>query len=271
MQHVLGAIFSPKDVRDYRIKVDMAQDFPEHFELKLSTVKNQGSVGSCVAHAIATTIEYHDRDVDPESKSVGYIYGNRRLTTHRGVGLVTRDALKTTCEYGDVGLKKFPYNKEVPDIIDAVEKILDDYSSEGELHRFKAYYKLNSISEVKAALMKDGPVIFAMNWYSDMYVNDYGFLMSKSDYDIPYKQGGHCMVIYGWCSRGWYIRNSWGKAWGVDGNAILPFDAPIKELWGITDDDNTPLRKPFTTKIGRWFAKVFNGICLFFYKLFYKG
>ena len=29
MQRVLGAIFSPKDVRDYRISVDMAQEFPE--------------------------------------------------------------------------------------------------------------------------------------------------------------------------------------------------------------------------------------------------
>ena len=271
MQRVLGAIFSPKDVRDYRISVDMAQEFPEEFELPLSAVKNQGSVGSCVAHAIATTIEYHDREVDPEAKSVGYIYGNRRMTLHNGTGLITRDALKTTCTYGDVSLSKFPYNKEVPAIIGEVEKKLDSLSEEGELHRFKAYYKLNSVAEVKTALMKDGPVIFAMNWYSDMYVNEDGVLKSSSDYDIPFKQGGHCMVIYGWNDEGWFIRNSWGKSWGMQGNAILPYDAPIKELWGVTDDENTPLKKPFTTKIGRWFAKVFNSICLFFYKIFNKG
>lgn len=272
MQRVLGAIFSPKDIRDYRIKkADMAQEFPEEFELELPNVKNQGSVGSCVAHAIATTIEYHDRDLDPEPKSVGYIYGNRRMTTHLGIGLVTRDALKTTCQYGDVSFAKFPYNREVPKVIEEVEKVLDDLSEDGELHRFKAYYKLSSVDEVKTSLMTSGPVIFAMNWYSDMFVNEDGVLKSRSDFDIPYKQGGHCMVIYGWNKQGWKIRNSWGKSWGVKGNAILPYDSPIKELWGITDDENTPLIKPFTTKIGRWFAKVFNTICLFFYKIFYKG
>ena len=270
MQRVLGAIFSPKDIRDYRIKVDMAQEFPEEFELELPAVKNQGSVGSCVAHAIATTIEYHDKDIDPEPKSVGYIYGNRRMTLHTGPGLITRDALKTTCEYGDVSYDMFPYNKEVPSIIGELDKVLDDLSKEGELHRFKAFYKLNSINEVKTALMKDGPVIFAMNWYSDIYTEN-GLIKSKSGFDDKFKQGGHCMVIYGWNEKGWLVRNSWGKSWGDKGSATLSYSVPVREFWGITDDENTPLKKPFTTKIGRLFAKIFNKICLFFYKIFNKG
>ena len=43
----LGCIPSPKDVRDYKIQVATAQEFPEEFELKTVAVKNYGQVGSC--------------------------------------------------------------------------------------------------------------------------------------------------------------------------------------------------------------------------------
>jgi C1A family cysteine protease len=34
--------------------------FPKEFELKLRGVKGQGSVGSCVAHSLASVIEYYN-------------------------------------------------------------------------------------------------------------------------------------------------------------------------------------------------------------------
>ena len=43
-----GAIFSPKDVRDYKAMCATAAEFPKEFKLDMVRVKNQGSVGSCV-------------------------------------------------------------------------------------------------------------------------------------------------------------------------------------------------------------------------------
>lgn len=61
-QKSLGAIFSPPDVRDYRIACAAAPvEFPAEFELPMPEVKNQGQVCSCVAHALATTVEYFSR------------------------------------------------------------------------------------------------------------------------------------------------------------------------------------------------------------------
>lgn len=55
------------------------------------------------------------------------------------------------------------------------------------------------------------------------------------------ENGYHCMVIYGWCEKGWKILNSWGKSWGDAGKAILPYTVPLSESWGIIDTviDNT--------------------------------
>ena len=54
-----GAIFSPKDVRDYQaVYTAAAAEFPKEFELKMVRVKNQGFVGSCVAHSLSEVIEY---------------------------------------------------------------------------------------------------------------------------------------------------------------------------------------------------------------------
>ena len=75
-----GAILSKTDVRDYKaVCVATTEDFPEEFELQMPDVKNQGSVGSCVAHSIALTIEYFSRlqGDDAREMSVGFIYANR--------------------------------------------------------------------------------------------------------------------------------------------------------------------------------------------------
>ena len=56
---VTGALFSPVDVRDYRLAcVSNESEFPDEFELHMPKIKNQKSISSCVAHSIASTIEY---------------------------------------------------------------------------------------------------------------------------------------------------------------------------------------------------------------------
>lgn len=262
-----GALFSKSDIRDYRLaSAAVQEEFPEEFELSMPKIKNQGSVGSCVAHSISTVIEYHNKiqNDDSSEMSVGYIYGNRTGTTWFGSGMYTRDAVATTCKYGDVLKNKFPYNEEVPEIIDKFNAIELELFDEGTPNRFSTYYKLKTANEIKSALIKHGPVVFAINWYEDIKVVN-GIMQTNKVGDA----GGHCMVIYGWNKDGWLIQNSWGSRWGKNGRAVMPYTFKIKEAYGITDtiiDDTKEIKKPFSSTIGSIFAKIVNWILNLFKK-----
>ena len=266
-----GALPEKLDIRDYKLKklskATVAQ-FPETFELKMCAVKNQGSVGSCVAHAIAETIEYHNKVQDniTEKVSIGFIYGNRRNSISKSSGMYVREALHNVCKYGDVFLADFKENKEVPDAINLFEERFDSLKEKAFPNRFSTYFRLNSDDDIKYALMNYGPVVFAMTWYKDINVKD-GVITTEQKKDKA--DGGHCMVIYGWNEKGWLIQNSWGSFWGKSGKAILPFNIKKSEAWGITDEvsgENPDIVKPvfnttflkFITKVLNWFGNLFR-------------
>ena len=257
-----GALFSPVDVRDYRLaSVGNEAEFPLEFELKMGKIKNQGSVGSCVAHSIAETIEYFNikQNNDKTKMSTNYIYGNRINMMYEGAGMYTRKAVANACKYGTVYESECPGNTEVPDVISEYETVKDTLYEKGVPHRFSSYYSVKTKNEIKTALMNNGPVIFAMQWYDDIRVVN-GVIQTEQQGD----GGGHCMVIYGWDETGWKIQNSWGSGWGNKGCAILPYNVKIREAYGIIDTivgtENVNIKKPYGSVIGKWIAKVLNWI-----------
>lgn len=228
-----GAIKSPKDVRDYRAVCAVAtSNFPAEFELAMPEVKDQGSVGSCVAHSLATVVEYFSRIQGDDNRvmSTGYIYGNRLNSTHNGAGMIVRDAIAETCVYGTVPNEMFPHNVEVPLAIQVFQNKAVELYPHSYPNRLTSYYRLYTDNDIKASLMQNGPVVFAMEWFSDIVVED-GVMKTKQVKSGSY----HCMVIYGWNEKGWKIQNSWSSAWATDGRAILPYDIPHSEAWGVVD------------------------------------
>lgn len=267
-----GALFSKPDVRNYTATTSQSE-FPDEFELKLPKVKNQKNVGSCVAHALSTVVEYFNREESGKytEMSTGYIYGNRRLSIHKGKGMYTKDAIKTAVKYGDVPHKLFPINVEVPDAIDEFEKVVDAIEQEGYFFKFHEYFKLKDNDAIKTSLMENGPAVMAMKWYDDIKVTD-GVMQTNCV--TSNRTGGHCMVIYGWNEKGWKVRNSWGRFWGDKGNVVIPYDVPLREVWGIRDataESSLILKKPFNTKFGAWFAKLLNSVIGFAYNLLNKN
>lgn len=267
---ILGALFSKPDVRDYVAKTKQSE-FPTEFELKMPKVKNQEKINSCVAHALATTLEYFNQAETGEYKqmSTGYIYGNRRFMLHKGSGMYTKDALKTVSKYGDVPNELFPVNIEVPEVIECFESEVDKIEEQGYFFKIGEYFKLNNEAAIKTSLMENGPVIMSMKWFSDIKVVD-GVMKTRGDGPSC---GGHCMVIYGWNKTGWKVRNSWGYGFGDEGNVVIPYSVPIKEIWGVRDasaDSSLIIKKPFSTKFGQKVAKVLNNAILFVYNLVHK-
>lgn len=256
--NILGAIFSELDVRDYKgICTSSKRVFPKTFELPIVRIKNQGSVCSCVAHALSTVVEYYNyvQNNSRTEMSVGYLYGNRNLSQHRGNGMVIRDALATLKLYGDVPKEDFSDNVEVPMAINKFNKLADDLYEKGYPNRISTYYRLKTNNDIKAVLQSKNPVVIGVKWYSDMKVVD-GVLTTKhKNYN-----GGHCMIIYGWNEKGWKVQNSWGKSWGNKGTCIIPYNMKIEEAWGVGDNitNNITIKKPFSSNAGKSIAKVLN-------------
>lgn len=242
----MGAVPSPIDVRNYVATCAVStEEFPETFELDMPAVKDQGNVGSCVAHALATTVEYFDKTQGDNvgRMSTGYIYGNRsNYYTSKGMHLsvACRDLLK----YGVCSYDKFPENVEVPRAIELVKERLINLYPEAYLNRISSYYTLDGQSDIKAALLSGSPVVFSMEWYDDIYVDEDGVIHTNCVSSGSY----HALVIYGWDDRGWKIQNSWGTDWGIDGRAILPYSIKRRETWGFTDTYSENLRNLEITK-----------------------
>lgn len=269
----LGAIFSPPDLRDYRIAAtSIPTEFPEEFTLEMPAVHDQGSVGSCVAHSISLVAEYYNQQQYNIAKplSAGYIYGNRTLLTGTGSGMITRYAISNFCADGTPYQVDFPDHYEVPEIIEAVKARKDELHDMAAQFRFTAYIKLDSEEEMKAALMAGTPIIIAVDWQKDMCYKNGKFFSTY----LYGKSGGHAMVIYGWNKDGWMVQNSWGDNWGNKGSAIWPYYYRIREKYAIIDEETSPLiiDKPYAN--ANWFTRMLirgaNKIYAFFYNLTHK-
>lgn len=268
---VCGALFSKPDVRDYVAYTELS-DFPKEFELEMPKIKNQMTVGSCVAHALSTVVEYfNEKETGKyEEMSTGYIYGNRRLTTYKGKGCYTRDAIHTVSKYGDVPHVYFPVNVEVPYAIEKFENEVDQIEDAGYFFKFAEYFKLKDELAIKASIMENGPAVFSMYWFDDIKVKN-GIMQTQCK--KTNKTGAHCMVIYGWNEIGWKVQNSWGDVWGDNGTVVIPYDIPLNEIWGIKDataDSSLILKKPYKTKVGVKIAKLLNSILSVVYNVRYK-
>ena len=91
-----GCLPAKKDLRDYKIhaSANVVETFPETFELpRYGKVKNQGTVSSCVPHAISTVLEYFDKGYNV--LSTNFIYGlQERISGRLGKGMYLADACK---------------------------------------------------------------------------------------------------------------------------------------------------------------------------------
>lgn len=239
---------SPYDIRDFTIQADA--DLPEEFELDVEVpVKNQGLQPTCVAHALSSIVEYHYKRQQKKYRkfSTEFIYGLREEGYYVGDGMCIRDGLNTLLKYGDTFASDCRGNHDCEYAMKNVNARVDELKELAFPHRIRAYFKINTIDELKTALKKYGAVAVSMNTYEDAkLVND------VYTYDETKENGRHCVFIYGWTKKKcWKVQNSWGPLYGGDGRFKIPFDFKFNEMWGIVDDihDEDEIIKPKRNKI----------------------
>lgn len=259
-----GAIPSPTDVRDYYIKAgSKAEPLPDVYELPYKPdVKNQKSINSCVAHVAASIEEYFEymQCAKQLELSPGFIYGTRY--EYVGEGMYLRDALKTLQNKGICLQEKFPYNEEVPGIINRLSRT--PITQEDTNHyKITSYFRCYNEQDIKQTIYNYGPVMACVEWFTDNGTVD-GVLQLEGK-----SSGYHCIYLYGWNETGFLFQNSWGDWWGKEGRAILPYTYPITECYGITDtnieihgiDIVKPKRNKFLDfiyKLINWFLNLFR-------------
>lgn len=234
-----GAIKDTADERDFiastvkqqNVNVPIKYTVPYAEEIP---VYNQGSVGSCVAHACATALAlaYRQKGILFDF-SRGFIYGNRSITDYRGVGMSPREALKHLNHEGDVEYKDFPYNLEVPTIFDKVKEDKDKLYTLAKEHIIKNYYRVYTETEIKTALINTGAVIVYVPVYDNFSPN---LIENGED---PY-DSAHEMCVIGWDETGWIVRNSWGANWGNNGNGHIAYTYQQLDFWALTPVDIEP-------------------------------
>lgn len=229
-------LISPPDVRAYK-GVAKTIDLPEEFELWHPSIKDQGGCGSCIAHSLASCVEfYHHAETGKYAKmSTGFIYGNRRNTLYKGEGMYLSKALSNLRHYGTTKARDWDNNKEVPEAITLFEEAYDTYKDKAYQNRITGYYRLYDINSIKASIYQGNPCPFTIKFRADMRFKDGQFIINeKSEWT-----GSHCMYIYGWNKDGWKICNSWSSYWGTNGTTILPFSTKLSEVYGVQDTFNS--------------------------------
>lgn len=244
------------DKRDYKMKVCTTHKipyYPEKYEIKMPKVKDQGIVNSCVAHSLSTFLEESYID-ENKTFSTGFIYGYRPLGYSQEEGMYPREAIKTLYKIGDVEEDKFSHNKEIPEIKKLVEANIETLKPLADDYKIKSYARIYTIDEIKKCLYNNCPVPISIPVKNNLRVDKNNIIQNKGNIE-----GYHMVILYGWNDKGFLLQNSWGKDWGIDGRAILPYDYEIDSAWAIsTENNNIDTYQTILQQIYRFILKIIN-------------
>ena len=203
-----------------------------------SPIEDQGSIGSCTAHAGVGMMEYYERRAFGKHMDAARLFlykVTRNLLGFQGDdGANLRDTMKAMVLFGVPPEKYWPYH---------TSKFNDEPSafcySFAQSYQAVQYYRLDppnashsaALNTIKNYLGAGLPSMFGFSVYSSMPGLDDG----KGEIPFPAKgdtlEGGHAILAVGFDDKkkigkdngALLIRNSWGTRWGAQGYGWLPY------------------------------------------------
>jgi len=257
---------SPSDGRDYklfRILPQISIVKPKRYKVPyFGKVKDQGAIGSCVAHScseLRETLEFIQYLMEeykytslqtilmdlsngilvPTADdlthyhvfSVGFIYGNRVVPSGEDPeGMMPRDALKALVKDGDVHQIDFPENDTYPVVRKLFLTRAADLMSKATAYRPTAFAGLSTVDEIQIALMVLGPVTIGIPVYPSFENVGADGIIPMPNTDKEELLGYHEITIFGWdevetspAINTFDTLNHWSDEWGDHGWCHMPF------------------------------------------------
>jgi len=192
-----------------------------------SKIEDQGPLGSCTAQALAGNLEFLDNKIDFDYTDVSrlFIYYNERLligTVEYDSGAYLRDGIKALKDKGACPEKRWPY------IIDKFDKKPPaPCYREAKARRIVSYHRIHTLSEMLTCLAEGYPFVFGFSVYESF---ESQAVARTGLVNMPKKEealiGGHAVMAVGYnqAKKRFFVRNSWGEAWGVKGYFTMPFE-----------------------------------------------
>ena len=201
-------------------------------------VLDQGASSACTGFALASVVHHLQRRRETTSSPVSpwMIYSMaRRYDEFPGAaedtGSSLRGAMKGWYRHGVCGADLW----QGPDMPPAAKRAGDDWWLDAATRPLGAYYRVESrsITDMHVALNEVG-ILYASavchaGWNEGMGgTKPQGGKPAGGWWQIPAQKaapddGGHAFVIVGYTREGFIIQNSWGTAWGTDGQAVLNY------------------------------------------------
>lgn len=183
-------------------------------------IEDQGQLGSCTGNSSTSVVEIICK-VPQLSRLMAY-YNGRLLegTVKQDAGAEIKDVIKAISKYGIAKEQVWPYNvskfKRKPTI-----KAYRDAAS--LIPKIKEYRKVPDLNSLKQSLAMGLPVVFGFSvpeYFESIDFDKNPYLILPSDTDKIV--GGHAVAAVGYDDRDphrkfVWVRNSWGKDWGLDG------------------------------------------------------
>lgn len=270
-RHKLNYRKSPVDLRDYIITITPPSQPLSETVVDISqfctSVKDQGSIGSCTAHAVVACVEYiHKKYGGEEAEDIfseRFTYYVTRVNIAETLatednGAYVRDALKSIIKYGTCRESNCPYidTGHQSDYAEPPQQICYTEASKFQALRYAKFPDVPSILErtnLMASFKKhlsDGiPIICGIDCYANIWDAADGVippLPNNGDAEII---GGHSILLVGFDDnrRLFKFKNSWGPSWGDNGYGYLPYDYYIRghmaDIWSLytVEDLNRPI------------------------------
>lgn len=216
------------DSRDYIYRPTTGKT-PANVDLREFTtpVEDQGSLGSCTGHAVASAIEL----VNKKNKIINevsrlFIYYYERLligTVHYDSGAYIRDGIKATNRWGAPLENLWPYDISKFRAAPSRTAIID--ASKRKVTRYERATNFNACIN---ALSSGYPVIVGFTVYSSFYFGNWHRTTAVMPYPNTRSEkvlGGHAVLLVGYnnSTQHFIVKNSWGTNWGDGGYFYMPY------------------------------------------------
>lgn len=237
VQYKLGWLPDLPDARDYlyAAPLKVMQKLPVKVSLRKTCppIYDQGNLGSCTANALGAAFEFGKKKQKKVTfrPSRLFLYYNERAmmnTINSDSGAFLRDGVKSLSKLGICSEKDWTYDDDASYGAKFTQKPPKTCYTSAKKHQILSYWRIPiNLNSIKGCLAEGFPFSFGFTVYDSFFnpsVANTG-VMPMPNIAAESVRGGHAVLAVGYddTKQAVYVRNSWGKAWGLSGYFWMPY------------------------------------------------